>query len=128
MRRREQSNGITVLYLVLTLVAGFSHQADARTRRRHASSLPVVVRPIVAAHAVVHAVAAPIAFNAPRAAVAIAAAPIRLAYQTSRSARETIYEGRSVDEGDASQAAEVAYYTNHVQRPHPPQRQREESM
>lgn len=127
MRRREQRNRRVVLCLVLTLVAGFSHQVDAKTRhRRH--TLPLALRPIVAAHYVVHAAAAPIVFNAPRAALAIAAAPIRVAYQTSRPTREMIYEGRSVDEEDEGDATEMAYYTNRLRRTHPPRAQREESI
>ncbi|MFL6529319.1 MAG: hypothetical protein ACJ8KX_02495 [Chthoniobacterales bacterium] len=113
---------------MLTLVAGFSYRADARTRSRRSSSLPLALQPIVAAHNVVHALAAPILFNAPRAALAVAAAPIRVGYQTSPPARETIYEGRSVQEDDAPQPIQLAYYTNRVQRPAPPRRQREESM
>ena len=39
-----------------------------------------------------------------------------------------VYDGRSVDEDDGSDASEMAYYTNRVKHTHPPRAQREESI
>ncbi|MDQ6861045.1 MAG: hypothetical protein M3032_07815 [Verrucomicrobiota bacterium] len=92
------------------------------------NSVPVVLRPILAARSVIHAAADPILFEAPHAVAALATTPIRVAYQTARPARETIYEGTLVDEDGADDAPmEFAYNTNRVQRPHPPRAERVES-
>jgi cell wall-associated NlpC family hydrolase len=121
---------VTALCLTVALVAGFSAHADARTRSRHrVSSVPLILRPIVAARSAIHAAADPILFNAPNAVAAIATAPIRVAYQSARPAREEIYEGRLVDDAeDRAEPIEFAYNTNRVQRPHAPRAERVESL
>lgn len=65
----------------------------------------------------VHAVAEPIVFDAPRAF----ARSVRVAYQTARPISERIYEGRSVDEVDDPEPTRVAYFVRQPERAQNPQ-------
>ncbi|MGI9088220.1 MAG: hypothetical protein ACR2HH_10850 [Chthoniobacterales bacterium] len=78
-----RSAGFVALALLLVIAVP---SADARTRRRHhpRSAFAVALQPFLLARATVHAIAEPIVFDAPRAAIRLATAPIRLAYLAPR--------------------------------------------
>ena len=107
---------------MLALLVAFSSAADARGRTRRQRHAPAILRPILLARSAVHAVADPIVFNAPRAVATIAAAPIRVAYQSARGPK--IYDAPEVEEDEAPD--ELAYHTLRVGRPHPPRPERAE--
>lgn len=71
------------------------------------------------ARAVVHAIADPIVFNAPR----ILSAPVHVAYQTARPVAPRIYKGRVAYETEVDDEVEptpVAYFTGRTHIPRPP--------
>lgn len=97
MQPRSATMPWTMLCLVFMLVLAFVESADARGRtRRRRADVPAILRPLLLARSAVHAIADPIVFNAPRAAAAVAAAPIRIAYQTARHPK--IYDAPAVED------------------------------
>jgi cell wall-associated NlpC family hydrolase len=70
--------------LMLVLFAALSSAAQAKTRHRKRTAFSVALQPFELVHNAVHAVAAPIVENAPRAIAAVAAEPIRVAYYAAR--------------------------------------------
>ncbi|HEY0368589.1 MAG TPA: hypothetical protein VGC85_03240 [Chthoniobacterales bacterium] len=69
-------------------------------------------------HTAVHAIAEPM--------VAVAVAPLRIAYQTERPADEVIYHAPLVDEDE--ELSEFAYNTGRIRRQHPPHAERAEPV
>jgi hypothetical protein len=74
------ARGITI-FVVLICIA---HISEARTRRHKPTAFHVALQPFETVHHVVHAVAAPIVENAPRAVAAVIAEPVRIAYYAAR--------------------------------------------
>jgi cell wall-associated NlpC family hydrolase len=68
----------------VTLVLLVAHIAQAKTRHHKRTAFQVALQPFEMVHDAVHAVAAPIVENAPRAVAAIVAEPVRLAYYSAR--------------------------------------------
>ncbi|MFL6542004.1 MAG: hypothetical protein ACJ8I9_02435 [Chthoniobacterales bacterium] len=70
-----------IIFVVLICIA---QSSEARTRRHKSSAFHVALQPFETVHHVVHAVAAPIVENAPRAVAAMIAEPVRVAYYAAR--------------------------------------------
>lgn len=70
--------------LLCVLLVSVAHAAQARTRHPKRTAFGVALQPFETVHHVVHAVAAPIVQNAPRALAAIIAEPVRVAYYSAR--------------------------------------------
>lgn len=68
--------------LVMIVIIGFAHLADARTRRHHRNAFQVALQPFEMVHAVVHPAAAPI--------LAVATEPVRVAYYAARPPRAEV--------------------------------------
>ena len=125
MRARTRSHFPRLICLALALLI-MVPPADARTRRyRKRSAVGVALQPFLLARSVVHAVADPIVYNAPRVVTEVATAPIRIAYQTTRSSRSEVGPGEIEDESesDEEEPGQVAYYTSHLRRTSPPRSQ-----
>ena len=88
----QSNRGHYALCLWLALVLCVPAQpAGARTRKKQTPTpVTVVLQPFRLARTVVHAVAEPIVTHAPRALVAVATAPVRVAYVVSRPPRPGI--------------------------------------
>lgn len=70
--------------VIVSLLICVAQIVNAGTRRHKHSAFHVALQPFETVHHVVHAVAAPIIENAPRAVAAVIAEPVRVAYYTAR--------------------------------------------
>jgi cell wall-associated NlpC family hydrolase len=76
-------------------------EADAKTsRHRKQTAFSVALQPFFLVHSVVHAVAAPVVFKAPRVLRAAATAPIRAAYYSTRTIIPPVHRAERVDDYD----------------------------
>ena len=114
--------------IALVLLFAFNSAAEARGRTRRHRRAPAILRPLLTARSIVHAVADPIVFHAPRAVAAVASAPVRVAYQSARGPR--IYDAPAVDDEqfDDAEPDALAYNTLRVRRPAPPRVERAEPL
>ena len=115
VRRRRATLICSTLLVFLVLP-----EADAKTsRHRKRTAFSVALQPFSLVHSVVHTVAAPVVFEAPRILRAAAIAPLRVAYYKQRRIKPRVPRGERVDndeqEGErnnrASQPIRVAYQT-----------------
>ena len=99
--RRGAISCIVTLLLLFLLAS-----ADARTRQhRKPNPVTIALQPFLLARSVVHTVADPIVFNAPRAVATLATAPIRVAYRRVRDNSNNALRGEMVDEDEPANAA-----------------------
>ena len=133
MRAKSRANIWSAGLFALALLCLFTAAAEARTRRsRSRNAFVVAVQPFLFVRSVVHAVADPIVYNAPRVVTTLATAPRRAVYRD----RSEVFEGEAVDESElededglAAEPADdepmqVAYYPGRPRRPSPPRAER----
>jgi hypothetical protein len=117
----------TRICLAVALLALLAAPADARTRRqRKPTALKVVLQPFLLAHAAVHAVAAPIVYQAPRLVFRAATAPITIAYRSTHPVPAEFEADEELDQPGPDEYAEpmrAAYV-----RPRPVRPPRAESV
>ena len=111
----RRSSRLVIFCAVAGMVLGLLPNAHAKTRshRKRHSGFAVALQPFALVHSAVHAVAAPIIFNAPRAIAAVATKPIRVAYYVAHPASARPPRNDDADESEANAApTRVAYEIN----------------
>lgn len=108
--------------LICSALAVFLALPDAQaktSRHRKRTAFSVVLQPFSLVHSVVHTVAAPVVYEAPRILRAVAISPIRAAYYKPRRIKPRVPRADRVDDYEqenernhrASQPIRVAYQT-----------------
>ena len=100
---RNGARQAVLLSAIFGFLLGTISPADAAPRRhRRHSRFAVALQPFLLARRTVHAVADPIVFGAPRVALRMAAAPVRVAYLSTRTSRALPPDERSSEDEPAN--------------------------